>query len=38
MEPYISPLCFPFMPLSRGPITLFGEAGNEGVLGNIWVS
>ena len=37
-EPHISPLCLPLMSLSRGHITLSGEAGNEGVFGNIWAS
>ena len=37
-NPTFPPLCLSFMPLSRGHITLYREAGNGGVLGSLWVS
>ena len=37
-EPYIPPLCLSSMPLSRGHINLYREAGNGDVLGSLWVS
>ena len=37
-NPTSPPLCLSSMPLSRGHITLYREAGNGGVLGSLWVS
>ena len=37
-EPYIPPLCLSSIPLSRGYITLYREAGIGDVLGSQWVS
>ena len=36
-NPIFPPLCLSSMPLSRGHITLYREAGNRDVLGSIWV-
>ena len=37
-KPYIPPLCLSSMPLSRGYITLYREAGNGDVLGSLCIS
>ena len=37
-NPTSPPLCLSSMPLSRGHIPLYREAGNGGVLGSLWVS
>ena len=37
-NPTSPPLCLSSMPLSRGHITLYREAGNGDVLGSLWVS
>ena len=36
-EPYILPLCLPFMPVLHGHIASFGEAAFSGILGHTWV-
>ena len=37
-NPTFPPLCLSSMPLSRGHIILYREAGNGDVLGSLWVS
>ena len=37
-NPTFPPYAFLSMPLSRGHITLYREAGNGDVLGSLWVS